>query len=93
MTQNELYESVTSIKLEYLSINEVYFNKLMIGDKTSFIKHREYLIALDIHIQCLEYCYNVWESLEELEITNSDISTTIAAAISCLRTFNPVYYG
>jgi hypothetical protein len=93
MTQNELYNSIVSLKIEYLEANDIYLNKLSIGDSMSFKKQREYLIALDIYLQTLEYCYGAWDELEEIGITQSDISTTIGAAITCLRTFNPNYYG
>jgi hypothetical protein len=93
MTKDTLKDSIDSIKFEYLSVNGIYLNKLGVGDSTSFKKHKEYLIALDIYLQILDYCYNIWEELEDVEITQTQISTTIGEAVSCLRTFNTNYYG
>ena len=93
MTQAELLTAINSIKYDYLAVNEVYFDRLSIGDRVSTIKQKEYLIALDIHIQCLEYIYNAWDYLEDLEITDTDISSTIGAALKCIRTFKSSYYG
>lgn len=93
MTKEELNESIISIKIETLLNWEDYFNYKRVGDTATTFNMREYLVALDIYINVLEYIYNSWNYLEELEVEDRDINDCVSAAIDCLRTFNTRYYG
>lgn len=93
MSKEELEESIISIKIEVLLCWEDYFKYRKVGDRIVYSNMKENLIALDIYIQALDYIYNCWDYLDNLDFENKDISTCIAAAIDCLRTFNTRYYG
>jgi hypothetical protein len=92
MTQVELQNSIISIKIETLDLYSIYFNKRKIGDNSSIKNQREFLVALDLYIQILEYYDNSWVDKDNLEITEEEIQGVIEAAVTLLRTFKNSYY-
>jgi hypothetical protein len=92
MTQNELYTSTISLKIETLDCWTIYFNSRKIGDYTSAVHQRENLKALDLYLTVLDYCYDNWDLLEDLGIEEDSVKSVMEAAISNVRTFKPFYY-
>lgn len=93
MTQLELQNSIISIKIETLDLYSIYFNRKRIGDEVSAKNQKEFLVALDLYIQILEYYNNSWIDKDNLDITELEIQNVIEAAIALLRTFKTSYYG
>ena len=92
MTQVELQNGIVSIKLETLDLYSIYFNKRKIGDNSSINNQREFLVALDLYIQILEYYDSSWVDKDNLDITEEEIQGVIEAAVTLLRTFKNSYY-
>ena len=92
MTQQELQNSIISIKIETLDLYSIYFNKRKIGDNSSIKNQREFLVALDLYIQILEYYDSSWVDKDNLDITEEEIQGVIEAAVTLLRTFKNSYY-
>lgn len=93
MTQSELQNSIISIKIETLDLYSIYFNRKRIGDEISAKNQKEFLVALDLYIQILEYYNNSWVDKDNLDITELEIQNVIEAAVALLRTFKTSYYG
>ena len=93
MTQLELQNSIISIKIETLDLYSIYFNRKRIGDEVSAKNQKEFLVALDLYIQILEYYDNSWVDKDNLDITELEIQNVIEAAVALLRTFKTSYYG
>ena len=93
MTQLELQNSIISIKIETLDLYSIYFNRKRIGDEVSAKNQKEFLVALDLYIQILEYYNNSWVDKDNLDITELEIQNVIEAAVALLRTFKTSYYG
>ena len=93
MTQLELQNSIISIKIETLDLYSIYFNRRRIGDEVSAKNQKEFLVALDLYIQILEYYDNSWVDKDNLDITEKEIQEVIEAAVTLLRTFKTSYYG
>lgn len=93
MTQLELQNSIISIKIETLDLYSIYFNRKRIGDEVSAKNQKEFLVALDLYIQILEYYNNSWEDKDNLDISELEIQNVIEAAVALLRTFKTSYYG
>lgn len=93
MTQLELQNSIISIKIETLDLYSIYFNRRRIGDEVSAKNQKEFLVALDLYIQILEYYNNSWVDKDNLDITELEIQNVIEAAVALLRTFKTSYYG
>ena len=93
MTQLELQNSIISIKIETLDLYSIYFNRRRIGDEVSAKNQKEFLVALDLYIQILEYYDNSWVDKDNLDITELEIQNVIEAAVALLRTFKTSYYG
>lgn len=93
MTQLKLQNSIISIKIETLDLYSIYFNRKRIGDEVSAKNQKEFLVALDLYIQILEYYDNSWVDKDNLDITELEIQNVIEAAVALLRTFKTSYYG
>ena len=93
MTQLELQNSIISIKIEILDLYSIYFNRKRIGDEVSAKNQKEFLVALDLYIQILEYYDNSWVDKDNLDISELEIQNVIEAAVALLRTFKTSYYG
>lgn len=93
MTQLELQNSIISIKIETLNLYSIYFNRRRIDDEVSAKNQKEFLVALDLYIQILEYYNNSWVDKDNLDITELEIQNVIEAAVALLRTFKTSYYG
>lgn len=93
MTQLKLQNSIISIKIETLDLYSIYFNRKRIGDEVSAKNQKEFLVALDLYIQILEYYDNSWVDKDNLDITELEIQNVIGAAVALLRTFKTSYYG
>jgi len=93
MTQLDLQNSIISIKIETLDLYSIYFNRRRIGDEVSAKNQKEFLVALDLYIQILEYYDNSWVDKDNLDITELEIQNVIEAAVALLRTFKTSYYG
>lgn len=93
MTQLELQNSIISIKIETLDLYSIYFNRKRIGDEVSAKNQKEFLVALDLYIQILEYYNNSWVDKDNLDISELEIQNVIEAAVALLRTFKTSYYG
>jgi len=93
MTQLDLQNSIISIKIETLDLYSIYFNRRRIGDEVSVKNQKEFLVALDLYIQILEYYDNSWVDKDNLDITELEIQNVIEAAVALLRTFKTSYYG
>lgn len=93
MTQLELQNSIISIKIETLDLYSIYFNRKRIGDEVSTKNQKEFLVALDLYIQILEYYNNSWVDKDNLDISELEIKNVIEAAVALLRTFKTSYYG
>lgn len=93
MTQLELQNSIISIKIDTLNLYSIYFNRRRIGDEASAKNQKEFLVALDLCIQILEYYDNSWVDKGNLDITELEIQNVIEAAVALLRTFKTSYYG
>lgn len=92
MTQLELQNSIISIKIDTLNLYSIYFNRRRIGDEASAKNQKEFLVALDLYIQILEYYDNSWVDKGNLDITELEIQNVIEAAVALLRTFKTSYY-
>ena len=92
MTQIELQNSIISIKIETLDLYSIYFNRRKIGDNSSIKNQKEFLVALDLYIQILEYYDSSWVDKDNLDITEEEIQGVIEAAVTLLRTFKNSYY-
>ena len=93
MTLIELQNSIISIKIETLALYSIYFNRRKIGDEVSAKNQKEFLVALDLYIQILEYYEGSWVDKDNLDITEKEIQGVIEAAVTLLRTFKTSYYG
>ena len=93
MTQLDLQNSIISIKIETLDLYSIYFNRKRIGDEVSAKTQKEFLVALDLYIQILEYYNNSWVDKDNLDISELEIQNVIEAAVALLRTFKTSYYG
>lgn len=93
MTKQELENVIISIKVETLSCWDIYFQYKKIGDANTYLVLKEYVIALNMYIDVLDYIYNSWEYLDKLGILAADINDCIFAALDCIKTFNAKYYG
>ncbi len=93
MTQLDLQNSIISIKIETLDLYSIYFNRRRIGDEVSVKNQKEFLVALDLYIQILEYYDNSWVDKDNLDISELEIQNVIEAAVALLRTFKTSYYG
>ena len=92
MTQGEFNTSLLSLKIEYLDCYSLYTGSRALGDYISAKHQVELIKALYVHLKVLDYCYENWDVLEDIDIEMTDVMGTMEAAISCIRTFKPFYY-
>ena len=95
MTNQELAEVITSIKVQHLSCCSTYFSKMSIGDITTGFRQRETILALHIYLQILQYYYGIPEGVREDEspITEDEVIEIIGEANNLLLTFQSQYYA
>ena len=92
MTRQEFKNIIANIKTNTLFCWGIYFEYRKIGDANNYLVLKEYLTALNIYIQSLEYIEASWDYLDILEITPIEIGNCITASLNCIKTFNAKYY-
>lgn len=95
MTDLELSDVITSLKVQHLTCYNIYFKKMAIGSIVTGARQREIFKATDLYIQILEYYANIPEYVrdDESPISESEVQTIIAEATKLFNTFQSHYYA
>ena len=81
---------IPSLKIDLLGLYSTYFETTALASTELAERQREYLKALDIYIQTLEYYNGVDSDLTTL--TELDVFNVVEAATTAIRTFPGNYY-